>query len=1067
MLGPPEGGALRRALVQPATTCGYRFEDDELVDEMLAEVEGERGALPLLAFAMSRLWDKRDRDTGLLTRQAYQDIGGVGGALARHAEATVDRIGIERIPIVRELFRNLVTAEGTRAVREWDDLLSVFDGSGGEGVKPSPTKKPPTTVGAGFTPAREAAADVLRELIDARLLTSYEVREDEHEPIRRVEIIHESLLANWPRLVRWQTQDQEGAQLRDELRQSARAWDEHGRHDDRLWTGTAYREFRLWQERYPGGLTDVEEAFGSAMTAFAGRRRRRRRLIVAAVMAALVAGLAVVGSFWQRSVVEARRAEAQKLIAYGQLEIEASPSAAVAHSIASLELADTPESRRLALEALWKGPTALVVNEDDSYKPVFGGDGSWLVQSIHGTSSGVRIIQADGSTKVLERVHEADTIMIHVSPASDVVLSRGGQFKPGPFHMALWSAPEGRRLAEVRIEGPVHFRGLSWNKDRVLLLMVEDERASIDAVSFDGSRERLGTLDFDFRLLGNGFRQMDYQTGRWLAVVEDNGVWIVEIGEHGLSEPRRLGRQEGSDIRMAFDPLGRYLVTVNQEGEIRIWDPTGVLPPRILEGPVGDVWFPKITPDGSMFGVEFNEEERPEQWMSKLWVWSVTGGETQLLRRFNLGKAGPAQWEEIDPVRHHLARVDWDKKIRIWPFSAPADAEPLIVGRNETGQLWWPVFDQTGQWLATSSSSGLALWPLGRSYPSVMRHGVKSVGQVVFGPDGRWFASSGGLEAVRIWPLDQEFPPAGRALFENDPSSIAVSPDGETILVGTQKREGGDLLLSLDGSSRRLLTGFGNQTSAVAFSPDGRLAAGAGGTFDGDENVIRVWDVASGQELTVLMPRADLHEWALQFTADNRLLSSGQDGLRRWNVETGESELLYGGMVRAFSASADGRRVLLVKIADEKWAEEGGRAVVFDLETGIATPLETHGDRVWAVALDKTGTIAATGDEDGAIRVGPVTGGEPHLLLGHEDTIYSLAFDPLGRWIASGANDSTARLWPMPDLSKPPFHTLPREELIAKLKTLTNLRVVRDPDSSTGWKLTHDPFPGWETVPTW
>ena len=50
---------------------------------------------------------------GLLTRQAYKDIGGVGGALARHAEATIDRIGSERIGIVRELFRNLVTAEGT------------------------------------------------------------------------------------------------------------------------------------------------------------------------------------------------------------------------------------------------------------------------------------------------------------------------------------------------------------------------------------------------------------------------------------------------------------------------------------------------------------------------------------------------------------------------------------------------------------------------------------------------------------------------------------------------------------------------------------------------------------------------------------------------------------------------------------------------------------------------------------------------------------------------------------------------------------------------------------------
>ncbi|MCW8985772.1 MAG: serine/threonine-protein kinase, partial [Thermoanaerobaculales bacterium] len=97
LIGPPVGGALRRALVRPATKCGYRFEDDELVEQMLAEVEGERGALPLLAFAAAQLWEQRDRETGLLTRQPYQDIGGVGGSLARHAEATIDRIGTERI----------------------------------------------------------------------------------------------------------------------------------------------------------------------------------------------------------------------------------------------------------------------------------------------------------------------------------------------------------------------------------------------------------------------------------------------------------------------------------------------------------------------------------------------------------------------------------------------------------------------------------------------------------------------------------------------------------------------------------------------------------------------------------------------------------------------------------------------------------------------------------------------------------------------------------------------------------------------------------------------------------
>ena len=117
--------------------------------------------------------------------------------------------------------------------------------------------------------------------------------------------------------------------------------------------------------------------------------------------------------------------------------------------------------------------------------------------------------------------------------------------------------------------------------------------------------------------------------------------------------------------------------------------------------------------------------------------------------------------------------------------------------------------------------------------------------------------------------------------------------------------------------------------------------------------------------------------------------------------------------------------------------------------------------------MDKEGKIAVTGDSSGIIRVGPVSGEEPHLLLGHDERVFCLAIDPLGRWIASGGQDGTLRLWPMPDLSKPPLHTLPREQLIAKLETLTNIRVVREEASPTGWTLTHEPFAGWTEVPTW
>jgi WD40 repeat protein len=101
------------------------------------------------------------------------------------------------------------------------------------------------------------------------------------------------------------------------------------------------------------------------------------------------------------------------------------------------------------------------------------------------------------------------------------------------------------------------------------------------------------------------------------------------------------------------------------------------------------------------------------------------------------------------------------------------------------------------------------------------------------------------------------------------------------------------------------------------------------------------------------------------------------------------------------------------------------------------------------------------------VRVGTISGGEPHLLVGHEGPVDQVAVSPDLRWVATSGEDDTLRLWPMPDLSQPPLHTLPHAELLAKLKSLTNLRVVRDPESPSGWKVELGPFPGWQTAPTW
>src|SRR5262249_46966265 len=77
---PPIGrDGLREALTTPVEATGYRFEGEDLVDDILAALEGTRSPLPILQVTAARLWEARDRQRKLVTRASYADLGGVAG----------------------------------------------------------------------------------------------------------------------------------------------------------------------------------------------------------------------------------------------------------------------------------------------------------------------------------------------------------------------------------------------------------------------------------------------------------------------------------------------------------------------------------------------------------------------------------------------------------------------------------------------------------------------------------------------------------------------------------------------------------------------------------------------------------------------------------------------------------------------------------------------------------------------------------------------------------------------------------------------------------------------------
>ena len=176
------------------------------------------------------------------------------------------------------------------------------------------------------------------------------------------------------------------------------------------------------------------------------------------------------------------------------------------------------------------------------------------------------------------------------------------------------------------------------------------------------------------------------------------------------------------------------------------------------------------------------------------------------------------------------------------------------------------------------------------------------------------------------------------------------------------------------------------------------------------------------------------------------------------SFDAGDSGAVMRTIMPRLALSEDETRLLILDPSDlSLWLRE--------LTSGVRRELAAHRGAGSALFADAKGEVVISTDPEGAIRVGRIDDEEPHLLIASEPSTL-LDVSPDGGWIAATSGDDVY-LWPMPDLDEPPIHTLPRTELLARLRALVNLEAVPDPESVSGWALEIGPFPGWEVVPTW
>lgn len=739
----------------------------------------------------------------------------------------------------------------------------------------------------------EDVARVVALLTDRRLLTV---------SAGTVELAHEALLREWPRLQGWVEEDREGLRIQRNLNAAAREWVRCKKDEGALYRGSRLVEVLEWREANDPTLNDLEREFVTASDARRqlDRATRRRRLVLA--FAGLITVLVAISIVAIVSISQGREAERQRDIA---------ASRELAGQATSLLDSDPGLSRLIALKAYERRDTeqaesavrqATLADRATAILPADAGE----VYAATPSPDGRKVATAgdDGSVRIwdLQRRRVVSTIKGHRKPAR-----------------AAGFSPDGAKIATAGEDGEIALADVDGKNRRVLLRISSEMFPNSVEFSPDGRMLVVGAFDGTVRLINLSDRtsrvlgRHDDEVAR--ARFDKSGTKVVSAGYDGLARiwdvasgtSIPLAHGEALVVDASFSPDGRRVATASVDGVLRIWDAR-------RGGPAAET-VKVVARD--LYSVRFSRDGRR----------LVTGAGDGVVRVYDARQA-----IALAELKGHLGYVydaafaaggaivssGEDGALRIW---APDETTAL------RGDAAVPTVSADGRHVVSGDEDGqVHRWDLvtGRDrrlpghaagYPTVARASA----------DGSRILSASEDGTVRLYDVG-----SGRSRSVKSDATrkyaVAIDRTGRRIAVGGEGRL--IYIQRADDSERRALRGHTDEIYALAFSPDGKRLASAS-----KDGTARIFDVVTGKLERTLRGHADAVT-SVAYSADGaRIVTTGTDAtIRIWRVSGGAATVLYGhqGAINSAVFNRRGDRVLsagedgTVRI----WDAGAGRALV-------------------------------------------------------------------------------------------------------------------------------------------